>query len=229
MAGDSDSCWPSLKTISLAVKCSRSVVINAIKELKAAGLVETTPSFDDQRNQRSNVYTLFNPKGGSAVGDHPVRQANGRGLVGDHRGVGGKHKEETSEEELLKKYTNCNALASNSSRREIAVAGFDRLWKKIPKRISKGRNIVEAWEMWKGLTPTPTKQHVAEIVRILEAYLREVPKANGFFDSDGIVKMTPARLIDLLCRAMAERRSLGDVLEDVMLEDLDAEVQQVSA
>lgn len=106
---------------------------------------------------------------------------------------------------------------------DARTAGFDTLWKKIPKRISKGTAKVEAWEMWKSLTAVPTKQHVAEMVKLLKAYLAESPKAYDFYDASGSVRVSPARLIALLCRAMVERRTLGDVLEDTTIEDLNAQ------
>jgi hypothetical protein len=116
---------------------------------------------------------------------------------------------------------------SNKPTQDPLVAGFDRLWKVIPKRISTGTAKVEAWEAWKTLTPAPTRRHVTEMVRLLEAHLEEETDY-AFYELDGSAKVTPARLIALLCRAMAEQRSLGDVLENVMLEDLDAETQQMS-
>jgi DNA-binding transcriptional MocR family regulator len=160
----SDSCWPSLKKISLATKCSRSVVINAIKELKAAGLVETKPSFDDQgdqgsniyTDQGSNIYTLFNPKGGSAVGDHPVRHANGGGHVHDHRGVAGNHEEDTLGEELLKKTT--TPLSPQDPT-------FEAFWEKYPRKTAKEK----ARQAWMRLGVAPDAFEITRIMAAIEA------------------------------------------------------------
>jgi hypothetical protein len=96
------------------------------------------------------------------------------------------------------------------------VAGFDRLWAVIPPRISKGTAIVEAFEVWKNLSPAPTTSHVGEMVRLLEAYLEEDPKAYAFFDFDGSPKVTPAMLIRFLCRAMNEGSPLSKVVDEAI-------------
>jgi len=96
------------------------------------------------------------------------------------------------------------------------VAGFDRLWAVIPKRISTGSAKVEAFEFWKTLTPVPNRHHVHNMIALLEAYREESPDFYGFFDFDGSAKVTPARLIALLCQAMKEGRPLGNLLDDLV-------------
>jgi hypothetical protein len=97
------------------------------------------------------------------------------------------------------------------------VAGFDRLWRFIPKRISKGSAKVEAFEVWKTLRPVPTRHHVSTMIHVLDAYREESPDFYGFFDFDGSVKATPAILIGLLVQAMNEDRSLGALLDDLVI------------
>jgi hypothetical protein len=93
------------------------------------------------------------------------------------------------------------------------VAGFDRLWATIPKRISTGTAMVEAFEVWKTLRPVPTRRHVDEMVRLLTAYIEEETDY-AFYEFDGTVKVTPAMLIGFLCRAMNEGSPLRKVVDE---------------
>lgn len=139
-AGDSNSCWPSLKTISAATRCGRGIVIKAIKELKAAGLVESKPSLDEDGDRGSNVYTLFNPQGGGAAGDHPVRQENGGGAVVERGGAAGGQEEEPQEELLKKKST------TPLTPQDIA---FEAFWSSYPRKTAKEK----ARQAWTKLSP----------------------------------------------------------------------------
>lgn len=98
------------------------------------------------------------------------------------------------------------------------VAGFDRLWKVIPKRISRGTAKVGAWEVWKLLTPTA--RHVDEMIRLLKGYLKDVPDGYDLYDSDGSVRVTPAKLIRLLCVAMKDQIALTAVLDEDLFTEL---------
>ncbi len=60
--------------------------------------------------------------------------------------------------------------------------------------------------MWKTLRPVPNRRHVAEMVRLLEAYREESPDFYAFYEFDGTVKVTPARLIGFLYKAMKVSR-----------------------
>jgi len=93
------------------------------------------------------------------------------------------------------------------------VAGFDHLWAAIPKRISTGSAKVEAFEVWKTLRPVPTRRHVSEMVRLLTAYLEEETDY-AFYEFDGTVKVTPARLIGLLVKAMNDGSPLRKVVDE---------------
>ncbi len=96
------------------------------------------------------------------------------------------------------------------------VAGFDLLWAAIPKRISRGTAKLDAWEVWKSLKPTPSRRHVAEMVNLLTAYIDEETDY-AFYEADGTVKVTPAILIGLLCRAMNEGSPLRKVVDEDVL------------
>jgi GntR family transcriptional regulator len=224
VAGDKHSCWPSLKTISMATKCSRGVVVKAIEELKKAGLVEPEERFNKDGDRDSNNYTLFNPEVGGAAGDHPTHQAHEGGAAGDHGGSPGGQEEELPEEKLVKKKNLQHTGARAAQIGRPSTRSFDRFWNVIPKRISRGKAKVEAWEVWKTFDYPPTKQQVDQMVKLVKDYLYEDPSAYSFYEHDGTVKVTPARLIGVLCRAIKENRPLADVLEDVMLEDLEAGV-----
>ena len=84
----------------------------------------------------------------------------------------------------------------------------------IPKRISTGAAMVEAFEVWKTLRPVPNRRHVAEMVRLLEAYREESPDFYAFYEFDGTVKVTPARLIGFLCKAMNDGSPLRKVVDE---------------
>jgi hypothetical protein len=161
VAGDKNSCWPSLKTISAATRCGRGIVIKAIKELKAAGLVESKPSFAEDGDRGSNVYTLFNPLGGGAAGDHPVRQENGGGAAGDHGGAAGDHggaagdhggaaggqEEEIPEEELPKKTTTTPLTPQDLA--------FEAFYLAYPRKVSKEK----ARQAWAKIATSPLEIH----------------------------------------------------------------------
>jgi hypothetical protein len=68
--------------------------------------------------------------------------------------------------------------------------------------------------VWKTLTPVPTHTHVGEMVRLLEDFLEEDPKAYPFFEFDGTVKVTPAMLIRFLCKAMNDGSPLRKVIDE---------------
>jgi hypothetical protein len=104
VAGDANSCWPSLKKISAKTRCGRTAVIEAIKELETAGLVESKQTFAEDGSQGSNVYILFNPQGEGSGGDTPQSARRTGGVrIADGGSAPGDHKEETSEENILKK------------------------------------------------------------------------------------------------------------------------------
>jgi len=93
---------------------------------------------------------------------------------------------------------------------------FDRLWSVIPKRISAGEGTkTEAWEawaaLWKSLKSPPTSRYVDKMVRLLKTYLEEETDY-AFYEYDGSVKVTPARLIELLCQALQQDCPLTEVV-----------------
>ncbi len=104
-----------------------------------------------------------------------------------------------------------SARAANSSRPSTKL--FDRVWEIIPKRISKGTAKVEGWETWKSLTPTPTEHHVSQMVKLLETYLEE-GSDYAFYEYDGSVRVTPAMLIGLLCKALQLGCPLSEVVDE---------------
>jgi len=65
--------------------------------------------------------------------------------------------------------------------------------------------------VWKTLRPVPNRRHVAEMVRLLEAYREESP---DFYEFDGTVKVTPARLIGFLYKAMNDGSPLRKVVDE---------------
>jgi hypothetical protein len=170
-AGDTNTCWPSLKTISKATKCSRGVVIQALKDLVKAKLVEPEKRRNEEGDQDSNSYTLFNPEIGSALGDYPIHQENHGSAPGDHGSARGGQEEDSLEERTPKKKTTTPSVSPID-------AAFEAFWEKYPRKVGKEK----ARQAWGKVAQSPLE--VAVIMDHLEAQL-QAPAGNTLTPVNG--------------------------------------------